>query len=136
MAGVLRVVAGILEAEGRVLLTRRRAGTHLAGLWEFPGGKVEAGESDPVALARELREEIGVRVRVGELFEQVTHAYPDRTVALRFYRCEILEGTPEALEVADLAWVPVSELSGYPLPPADAPLVGRLLEAAGIMSTS
>ena len=119
-----------------MLLTRRRAGTHLAGLWEFPGGKVEAGESDEAALVRELLEEIGVRVRVGRLFERVTHAYPERTVDLCFYRCEVLEGTPEALEVADLAWVPLADLPGYPLPPADAPLVGRLLAEAGVMSTS
>ena len=129
------MVAGILEAEGRVLLTRRRAGTHLAGLWEFPGGKVEAGESDEAALVRELLEEIGVRVRVGRLFERVTHAYPERTVDLASTGVR-LEGTPEALEVADFAWVPLADLPGYPLPPADAPLVGRLLAESGVMSTS
>jgi len=133
MDGPVRVVAGVVVDGGRVLLTRRRPGTHLEGLWEFPGGKVEAGESDAAALVRELREEIGVTVRVDEVFEFVTHAYPERTVALCFYRCRIVEGTPEALDVADVAWVALEDLPGYPLPPADAPLVDRLLaEAAGV----
>ncbi len=123
----LRVVAAVIQAGGQVLLSRRPRGTHLGGLWEFPGGKVEAGESDAQALARELREEIDVEVEVGPLLHRTRHAYPDRIVDLAFYACTLRAGVPRAREVAEVAWHPLSALRHLGLPPADAPLVDRLL---------
>ena len=125
---VVEVVAGVILQEGRVLLSRRPAGTHLGGLWEFPGGKMEAGESPEAALARELEEELGIQVTVGEMVARVEHRYPERHVALRFFRCALRAGTPRPLEVAAIRWVPVEEVASLPLPPADAPVVQWLLQ--------
>lgn len=122
----LRVVAAVVIREGRVLLTQRPPGTHLEGLWEFPGGKVEPGESDAGALIRELREELGVEAKVGALYGRVVHAYPERTVELSFYLCELGAAEPVALEVSGIAWAPLDRLSDYALPPADRPILERL----------
>lgn len=122
----VRVVAAIVVREGRVLVTRRPRGTHLEGLWEFPGGKVEPGETDAAALARELREEIDVTVSVGALFERVVHAYPEKTVELLFYRCVLEAGTPRPVEVAEVRWAGADDLEPAGFPPADAHLLDRL----------
>ena len=122
----IEVVTAIIRHDGKVLLTRRREGTHLAGLWEFPGGKVRRGESMEDALIREVREEIGVRIKVGSLIDEETHAYSDRTVHLHFFDAHIVEGTPRPLAVADLAWSFPSELDRYDLPPANARVVEQL----------
>jgi mutator protein MutT len=97
----------------------------LANLWEFPGGKREPGETHTQCLVRELREELGVEVEVGELLEDLTHAYAEKTVRLRFYRCALQTGEPSALGCQALAWITRSELAHYEFPAADA----RLLEA-------
>jgi mutator protein MutT len=107
-----------------LLITQRPAGGHLAGLWEFPGGKREAGETFPECLARELQEELGLEVRVLEEVEALTHAYPEKTVHLRFFRCAWARHEPQALGCADFRWVTAEELAGFAFPPADA----RLLE--------
>ena len=122
-----RVVAAVIVREGRVLVTRRPEGTHLGGKWEFPGGKVEAGEDDAAALRRELREETGVEVRVGALLERVLHDYPDKHVELLFHRCDIVEGEPEPIEVAEVAWADAATLRTFDFPPADASLIERLV---------
>lgn len=115
------VSAGVLVEGGRVLVTKRKAGSHLAGLWEFPGGKVTPGESPQQALVRELNEEIGVAVRVGRPLDVTHHAYPEREVLLLFFLVEREAGSPppRAIDVADLAWVGPEGLSELAFPPAD-----------------
>ncbi len=127
----LRVVAAIVEEGGRVLLTKRPDGAPRGGLWELPGGKVEKGESDKAALAREILEELGVRVRVGDLFGSVVHPYDDLTVELVAYRCSITAGTLMALEADKIAWVPLERLTDYDMPQADLPLTRRLMGERG-----
>lgn len=123
---VVRVVAGVILDGRRVLVSRRPEGTHLGGLWEFPGGKVEPGETDAQALIRELHEELGISVRVGEVLEIVQHAYAERAVELVFHRCEIVSGVPRAVEVAEVAWTDVGALDAERFPEADRPLLARL----------
>ena len=123
--GHVEVVAAVIERDGRILIARRRAGSHLAGLWEFPGGKRGAAESPEAALVREIREELDAAVTVGELLEAVEWAYPDKIVRLRFFRC-VLEGEPRAAEGQELAWVAPGDLPRYRFPPADEGLVARL----------
>jgi 8-oxo-dGTP diphosphatase len=126
---VVEVAAALVERDGRILLARRPAGKHLAGLWEFPGGKREPGEGFEACLVRELREELGVEVEVGEEVRRVRHAYPDRVVEIRFFRCRLAAGEPRPLEAAEVAWVPRGELPRYAFPPADEEMVGELAGA-------
>jgi mutator protein MutT len=121
----VEVVAAVIEHEGRILIARRRAGSHLGGLWEFPGGKRQVGEPREAALAREIREELDAAVTVGELLEDVQWTYPGKTVRLLFFRCT-LHGEPRAAEGQEIAWVAPGDLRRYQFPPADAGLVGRL----------
>lgn len=120
------VAAAVIIRDGRVLLTRRAQGQHLAGMWEFPGGKLEARESPEDALVRECREECGIEVEVNEILDVTHHRYPDKDVLLLFYRCELRAGEVRHLQVADHAWVAPSELDHYPLPPADERVVARI----------
>jgi len=120
------VVAGlIIGGDGRILIAQRRADQALGGKWEFPGGKVEPGEAPVAALARELREELGVTAEVGRIWDVLFHAYPEFDLVMLVYVCRII-GSPRAVEVADLAWVAVAELPGWDILPADRPLVERL----------
>jgi mutator protein MutT len=119
------VAAAIIERDGRWLLARRLKGTHLEGLWEFPGGKVDPGETLEACLARELAEELGVVGAVHGLRWSTTHDYPGRRVELHFYDCTI-EGEPRPLLGQELRWVSASELAALPLPAADAGLVTLL----------
>jgi 8-oxo-dGTP diphosphatase len=125
VAEAVEVVAAVVERDGRYLITRRLEGTHLAGLWEFPGGKIRAGERPEDALEREVMEELGVRTTVGELIESVDWTYPEKSVRLLFFRC-VIEGEPKPLEGQAMRWVAAAELGGYTFPDADATLVGRL----------
>jgi 8-oxo-dGTP diphosphatase len=122
------VVAGLIVGDdGRVLITRRRDDQPLGGQWEFPGGKLEAGETPTAGLARELREELGVEVVVGRVWEVLHHAYPDFDLLMIVYRCRLAPAAaPRAVEVAALAWCRPAELGDYAILPADAPLVDRL----------
>lgn len=123
----LVVAALIVDGDGRVLLTQRRADQALPLLWEFPGGKVEPGEAPEVALAREIEEELGARVEVGRVWDVMFHAYPEYDVYMLVYRCDLAPGAePRAVEVKDLAWVEPGRLHEYPILPADRPLVVRL----------
>ena len=106
-------------------MTRRLEGTHLAGTWEFPGGKREPGESDGECLVREIEEELGTGAVVERLVYTATHAYPDRVVELRFYACDI-EGEPLPMLGQRMQWVPRDELGTLEFPPADAELIGIL----------
>lgn len=120
------VAAAVIIREGRVLLTRRTEGQHLAGLWEFPGGKLERGESPEEALVRECREECGIEIAVAGILEVTHHGYPAKEVLLLFYRCEWRSGQVQHLQVADHAWVAPADLGAYPLPPADEGVVSRI----------
>src|SRR5688572_33120048 len=102
---VVEVAAGLIFRDGKLLITQRPADAHLGGLWEFPGGKREAGETLEQCLARELLEELAVKVSVGEIFESVTHAYPEKTVRLHFFVCKLVAGEPRPLGCAALKWV-------------------------------
>jgi mutator protein MutT len=119
------VVAAVVEHEDRFLVTRRQEGVHLAGMWEFPGGKVDTGETHAQALRREMQEELGTDVDVGELVFSTSHAYPERTIALYFYKCR-LKGHPAPLVGQQMRWVPRGELAALGFPPADEALIERL----------
>jgi 8-oxo-dGTP diphosphatase len=124
------VTAAVVERDGFLLVTRRLEGTHLAGHWEFPGGKCEQGESPEDCLARELTEELGVTAVVGEEIYRTDYEYSDRLLNLRFFRCE-LRGEPLAILGQEIRWVPRTELHPLSFPPADAELV-RMLEAGSL----
>lgn len=122
------VSAAVVIDRGRVLLTQRKSGTHLAGAWEFPGGKVEPDEDPRDALVRELREEIGVEAVVGEIVEVTFHRYPNKSVLLLFYEARLAEGSPapRALDVADLRWAALEDLRDELFPPADLAVLGKV----------
>jgi 8-oxo-dGTP diphosphatase len=129
---LLVAAAAIFDAQGRVLIARRPEGKTLAGLWEFPGGKVEPGESPEAALVRELKEELDLDVAEDAL-EPITfasHAYPEFHLLMPLYAVRRWAGAPKALEHDALAWALPAALNTYPMPPADAPLLARLIEAA------
>ena len=117
------VVAALIERDGAFLICQRPANKARGLLWEFPGGKIEPGESGPEALARECREELGIDVRVGEPVGDVTYEYPDLTVHLRLYRAVIEAGEPQKLEHNDLRFIRASEIPAYAFCPADEPLL-------------
>ena len=123
------MAAGLIFRDGKLLITQRKAGSHLAGLWEFPGGKREPGESWDHCLRRELREELAIEVGVGPLFSEVTHAYPEKTVHLRFFVCSLIAGEPQPIDCAAVAWVTAEELTHYQFPAADAVLLEALPSA-------
>ncbi len=126
----LVVAAGIVERDGRILITRRLAG-HLAGLWEFPGGKVEPGETIEACLTRELEEELGLLATVNEKVLATTHDYPDRRVELHFLRCHTTS-EPEPRLGQEMRWATRQELGELPFPPADSELIEILTgERAG-----
>ena len=121
----IEVVAAVIERDGRYLITRRLEGTHLAGLWEFPGGKLLPEEKAEDALRRELKEELGVEAAVRELIHTVDWTYPEKRVRLLFFRCA-LAGEPAPLERQEMRWVAAADLPTYGFPEADATLIARL----------
>jgi mutator protein MutT len=122
----IEVSAGLVFWNGRVLITQRRAGDHLGGLWEFPGGKRHPGESYEDCLRRELMEELGIEVDVGERFAALTHDYPEKSVHLEFFLCRWLRREPQAIGAADFAWVNREQLAQYSFPAADEQLLEKL----------
>ena len=127
MPDVIEVVAALIQdGEGRYLITRRRDGSHLAGMWEFPGGKREPGEALEDAMRRELTEELSASFGVGEKVETVRWEYPERTVVIHFYRCRLESGTIEPLESQAMDWVAAERLRELDFPPADRELIARL----------
>ena len=127
------VVAGVIRREdGRLLITQRLADDTLGGYWEFPGGKVDPGEELRAALARELREELGIEAEIGAEIHSIVHAYPDRDVRLYFYEARIISGEPQKIEVADLRWVTLADLDQYQFPEADRPLLNQLRCSGGL----
>jgi 8-oxo-dGTP diphosphatase len=125
---LLVVAAALVDSDGRVLLAERPAGKPLAGLWEFPGGKVRNGETPEAALVRELAEELGIDVDARCLapFSFASHALESFHLLMPLYICRVWRGIPIPLEGQRLAWVYVSEMGDRPMPPADAPLVAML----------
>jgi 8-oxo-dGTP diphosphatase len=125
---VLVVACALIDADGRVLIAERPAGKPMAGLWEFPGGKVHAGERPEETLIRELHEELGITVKEACLapLTFASHAYPDFHLVMPLYVCRRWEGTVTAREGQRLAWVRPNRLRDYPMPPADVPLIAHL----------
>ena len=129
--GLVLVAAAVLvDAAGRVLIAQRPADKMLGGLWEFPGGKIEAGESPEAALVRELKEELDVTVNADDLepFAFASHAYADFHLLMPLYMIKDWRGEPQPLQAQALAWAHPQELARYPMPPADAPLIDRIIE--------
>jgi 8-oxo-dGTP diphosphatase len=124
----VQVAAAVIAQDGRYLITRRKAGTHLAGLWEFPGGKREAGESLEDCLRREAREELGLEITPPIPFRTIRYDYPEKSVELHFFRCFIKAGEARAIGCDEVRWVAASELDSFDFPPADLPLVKALQE--------
>jgi 8-oxo-dGTP diphosphatase len=129
-AVVLVAAAAIVDGDGRVLIARRPAGKPMAGLWEFPGGKIGDGELPEAALARELAEELDIAVMAADLVPLTfaSHAYEAFHLLMLLYLCRGWQGVPTAREGQALKWVPPRDLSGYPMPPADAPLIPALID--------
>jgi 8-oxo-dGTP diphosphatase len=125
---LLVAAAALVDVDGRVLIAKRPQGKQLAGLWEFPGGKVEAGETPEACLIRELEEELGITVAKACLAPSVfaSHAYEDFHLLMPLYLCRRWEGMVTAREHDALAWVKPDKLADYPMPPADLPLVAWL----------
>lgn len=123
---LIDVSAALIFHHGKLLITRRHADSHLGGLWEFPGGKREAEETFEQCLIREIREELGMEIAVGELFEEITHAYREKTVHLKFFKCQWIGGEPETLGCAAFKWVRKNELADYEFPAADAQLLKKI----------
>jgi 8-oxo-dGTP diphosphatase len=127
------VAAAVLVEEGRVLLTQRKRGSHLAGAWEFPGGKVEPDEDPRDALIRELAEEVGIETRVGDIVDVTFHRYAEKSVLLLFFEASRAEGSPppRAIDVADVRWAGPEDLRDELFPPADVAVLRKVRDRLG-----
>ena len=127
---LLVVACALLDTDNRILIAQRPEGKSLAGLWEFPGGKVDPGESPEEALIRELREELGVETKTACLapLTFASHAYPDFHLLMPLYVCRRWSGMPQSREGQALKWVRAKALRDFPMPPADEPLIAPLIE--------
>jgi mutator protein MutT len=126
---VVVVAAAIIQHEEKFLLTRRKPQSHLGGLWEFPGGKKEAGETLVTCLRREVKEELGVEISEPQAFHSLWYQYSEMELELHFFTCFITEGHPQAIDCAEIAWVHKHELISYTFPPADIPVLKKILQA-------
>ena len=123
---VVDVSAALIFRAGQLLITQRHANSHLGGRWEFPGGKREPDETFEQCLVREIREELGVEISVGELFEEISHTYPEKSVHLKFFLCQLLSGEPQPLDCAAVKWIQKDGLDLHEFPAADAQLLEKL----------
>ena len=123
----IEVGAGLVFRQHTLLITQRPFQGHLGGLWEFPGGKREPEETFEACVQRELMEELGIQVQVGPLLESLTHEYPEKTVHLKFFRCQWQRHEPRALGCPNFRWVTQSQLSDHSFPEADSRLLSRLI---------
>ena len=124
----IEVAAGLVFRDGKLLITKRPQGSHLAGLWEFPGGKREANETIERCLHRELKEELGIEVALGQALDSVTHKYAVLSVQITFFLARLAKGEPRAIECAGLEWVTREKLAKFQFPPADQLLISRLVD--------
>ena len=133
MKTLLVVAVALVDADGRVLIAQRPEGKAMAGLWEFPGGKLASGERPEAALIRELREELGIEVKAACLapLTFASHSYDDFHLLMPLYVCRRWEGFVEPLEGQALKWVRPKDLRAYPMPPADEPLIPHLVDLLG-----
>ena len=122
----IEVAAALIFDSDRLLIAQRPPGVHLEGLWEFPGGKREPGETYEACLLREIREELGCEVLVGPMLHEAEHAYPEKCVRIRFFQCQLVSGIPEPLECAALRWVSPGSLGQFQFPEADMALIEQL----------
>ncbi len=122
----LHVTAAVIRQGNKVLVSRRPEGKHLAGYWEFPGGKVKEGEDLEECLAREIREELGFNIRVLEKLATTTHEYDDRIVTLHVFECSVMKGGPKANEGQEFRWVETVDLGKYTFPPPDREVLALL----------
>lgn len=129
---LIEVSAGIVFRDGKLLITQRLAKDHLGGLWEFPGGKRETGESGEACLKRELMEELGIEVRVGKIFDTVVHHYPEISVQLEFFLCRLPEGEPKAIGCQAMKWVNSDQLALHQFPDADKKLLEKIKSAPAL----
>jgi len=127
---VIEVAAGLIHRDGRYLIARRKRGVHLAGFWEFPGGKREAGESLTECLQRELFEELSIRVDLPIPYRIIRHDYQDRIIELHFFRCAIEQGEPMPIGCEEIRWVWPEDLTRFKFPPADCAVIEALRRAA------
>ena len=132
---IIDVAAALVFRQCKLLITQRPAGSHLAGLWEFPGGKLESNESFEQCLIRELQEELGIEVSVGQLLESVVHSYTEKTVQLKFFQCRWVNREPRPLGCQDFRWITSGELGHYQFPAADATLLKRLQKDQALWSS-
>lgn len=123
---MVHVAIGIILRDQQVLICRRRSGSHLSGLWEFPGGKCHPNEPPQACLARELMEELGITVQVTRALPPIDYDYPTRPVRLYPFLCALVTGQPQPLAAEELRWVPLPTLCDYPFPPANTPLLRDL----------
>jgi mutator protein MutT len=129
---VVEVSAALIFQCGKILLTQRPPGSHLAGLWEFPGGKREPLETFEQCLVREIREELGITIAVGRLFDSISHQYPQKSVLLKFFVCRLLAGVPRPLACAQWVWANPEELNAYSFPAADRQLLEKLRNSPAV----
>lgn len=128
------VTAALIWREGKVLIAKRKEGTHLAGYWEFPGGKREQGESLEACLEREVLEELGIAVRAGKILTRVDYDYGSKAIRLHVFDCTLLYGDPKAIECQEVQWVAPCELERFVFPPADAEVIKVLSGPCGRLS--
>lgn len=131
---LLVVAVALVDEDNRILIAQRPEGKNLAGMWEFPGGKLEAGERPEVGLIRELQEELGIKTWESCLapLTFASHAYDDFHLLMPLYVCRRWEGTPSSQEGQALKWVSAGKLRDYPMPPADGPLIAPLIDLLGV----
>ncbi|MBN1626230.1 MAG: 8-oxo-dGTP diphosphatase MutT [Deltaproteobacteria bacterium] len=130
----ISVTAGLIFKDGRILIAERPRGYHLAGLWEFPGGKQEPDETLEECLEREIKEELGIEIKAERLFATVIHEYEKKIVSLHVFDCTHVNGDPKGLEGQDLKWIKPSELMQYEFPPPDQEVIRLLVKRLKIMA--
>ena len=124
---IIEVGCAIIVHEEKILIAQRKAGSYYGGWWEFPGGKIEPGETMEECLVREVREELAVEIRPRKLIRKTPHTYPEREVMLHFYLCDFISGTPARIECDDFRWIEPKEFTAFQMLPADKDIIQDLM---------